>query len=262
MSTSYTAARLLLFRPCLVMRHLAYLWLSLFALAGCPSAQLDAAGFGNDNGSGTGGAAPECGAASDCAFAAAKCCDCPTYAAPRSDPGVQACLGVSCPQPTSCPANVAVACTGGRCELACAPLACAVTCADGFALDANGCLSCDCAQVGPRACLADADCVETPADCCGCVLGGRDTAVPADQLAGYQAGLGCPPNPSCPGTSTCDAGLQPACVTGGCALVPALPAGACGRDDLPGCPPGQVCMVNSPGQEAATDHAVGVCALP
>src|SRR5690242_21504731 len=36
-------------------------------------------------------------------------------------------------------------------------------------------------------CATDTDCVRAPADCCGCELGGNDTAVPASRLAEHQA---------------------------------------------------------------------------
>ena len=226
-------------------------------LSGCSDSQLDAQGLGDDGyGSGGGNAAPECASANDCAFGAAKCCDCPTYAAPKSDPAVNACAGVMCPV-TTCPMNVALACNSGRCELACAPMQCDLSCADGFAIDANGCLSCQCAQVTSRACTADQDCAEAPADCCGCAKGGHDTAVPASQLAAYLAGLNCPANPSCPGNNTCDVSDGPACVQGACDLVAPAPAEACGRDDLAACGTGDHCVVNA--DPSATAHGLGVC---
>ena len=236
------------------MRRL--LLLALLLLPGCPDGQLDAQGFGGDDGMGSGGAAPECSTANDCAFGAAKCCDCPTYAAPKSDPGINACAGVMCPV-TTCPQNVALACNSGRCELACAPMQCDLACADGFVVDTNGCLSCECAQITTRACTADQECAEAPADCCGCAKGGRDTAVPASELSDYLASLSCPTNPSCPGNDTCDAGDGPSCVQGACDLVVPAPPNACGRADLPACPTGDHCVVNA--DPTATGHALGVC---
>ncbi|MEO6777415.1 MAG: hypothetical protein ABI467_31095 [Kofleriaceae bacterium] len=236
------------------MRRLIIL-VVLSLLPGCPDSQL-AASFGGDDGYGSGAAAAECATASDCAFGAAKCCDCPTYAAPKSDPAINACAGVMCPGST-CPQNVALACNAGRCELACAPMACDLTCADGFALDANGCLSCECAQVATRACAADQDCAEAPADCCGCANGGRDTAVPAAELGTYLAGRGCPPAPSCPGNDSCDATEGPACVQGACDLVAPAPANACGRADLAACAATEHCVVNA--DSTAASHGLGVC---
>jgi len=229
--------------------------LALLLLPACSDGQLDAEGIGDD-GYGSGGAAPECATANDCAFEAAKCCDCPTYAAPKSDPAANACAGVMCPV-TTCPQNIALACNAGRCELACAPMECTLSCADGFVVDANGCLSCECAQVTTRACVADSDCAEAPADCCGCAKGGRDTAVPASQLPDYLASLACPTNPSCPGNDTCDPSDGPACVQGACDLVVPAPAAACGRADLPACASGDHCVVNA--DSSATAHGLGVC---
>jgi len=226
-------------------------------VSGCSDSQLDAQGLGGDDGDGSGAAAPECATANDCAFGAAKCCDCPTYAAPKSDPAVNACTGVMCPVTTTCPMNVALACNAGRCELACAPMECTLSCADGFAVGANGCVACQCAEVTSRSCTADQDCAEAPADCCGCAKGGHDTAVPASQLADYIAGLNCPTNPSCPGNNTCDAADGPACVQGACDLVVPAPAAACGRPDLPACAAGSHCVVNA--DTAATAHGLGLC---
>lgn len=255
-STGYTPARVLLLSPSFM--RLAILF--LVALAGCPSTLRDAGSLQGDDDD-YGAMHPQCAVASDCVPAAAKCCDCPTYAAPRNDPAVNACGGVTCPPDQGCPLNVAPSCnTEHMCVLACVPMTCSNTCEDGFVVDANGCLSCECAQVGTRECLADASCVEAPADCCGCARGGADTSVPADQLSAYEVELGCPSNPSCPGNSSCDAAEAPACVQGACALVSALPAAACGRSDLPTCGEGFVCSVNvGGGANPANDHRVGVC---
>jgi Antistasin family len=233
--------------------------LLLVALAGCSSSFNDAGPLNGDDDYGAMQA--QCAVASDCIAAAAKCCDCPTYAAPRNDPAVNACGGVTCPSGPACPMNVAPSCsTEHKCVLACVAMACSNTCEDGFVVDANGCLSCECAQVESRDCLADASCAEAPADCCGCARGGADTSVPADQLATYEAELGCPSNPACPGNSSCDASEAPSCVQGACALVPALPPNACGRSDLPACTTGFVCSVNvGGGDNPANDHRVGVC---
>lgn len=238
------------------MRHLVLI-LSL-ALSACSDSQLDAQGFGGGDGegAGSGGAAPECTTANDCAFGAAKCCDCPTYAAPKHDPTINACAGVMCPVST-CPQNIQLACNTGRCELACAPMQCDLSCGDGFVVDANGCLSCACAQVTSRSCAADQDCVEAPADCCGCAKGGHDTAVLGVELAAYEAGLDCPANPSCPGNNTCDLAEGPACVQGACDLVAPAPAKACGRADLAACATGEQCVVNA--DPTATAHGLGVC---
>ncbi len=237
---------------------------TIFILASC-SNTFEGDGLAGDD-SGSGGndmnqptAGQECVTASDCAAGAAKCCDCPSYAAPKSDPQIQACAGVMCPPNDSCPANVEVACNAGLCELACVQMACSNSCSEGFALDANGCLTCDCAEVTSRTCGGDPDCVEAPADCCGCAKGGTDTSVPATELADHDAGLGCPANPACPGASTCDANEVPSCVQGACFLIPPVTNG-CGRDDLPACASGSTCTINV-GDPAnpANAHRVGVC---
>ena len=237
------------------VRHLI-LALLLAACTGSFDASPEDTGGGDD---GFDGANKECAIDSDCTAAAAKCCDCPTFAVPKSDPATQACASVGCPAST-CPNNVAPSCSPqGKCVLSCVQMECDNTCADGFAVDDNGCLSCECAQVTTRECTADVNCVEASADCCGCANGGADTSVPADQLASFTASLGCPPGPTCPGNNTCVAGNAPSCVQGSCALVQPLPANACGRVDLPACATGSACSINAPGADPATDHRVGLC---
>jgi hypothetical protein len=232
--------------------------LLLVVVAGC-SQQLkgETLGNGNDMEPNPGeGSIPECSSDGDCVAAGLKCCDCPTYATPARDPAVQACGGVMCPAST-CPDNVAAACTAGQCVLACKPLQCAMTCGDGFVIDATGCEECACVAPDQRSCTADTDCVRTRADCCGCAGGGTDTAVLAAEQASYDASLMCPTESSCTGSDTCAPDLAPACVEGSCALVSPLPPGACGRPDLPACPTGQTCTLNA--VDAATARGVGVC---
>lgn len=243
------------------MRSLIVIALAL--VAACPgNEQPGADGYGgDDNGMEhpTTGGAPECSVASDCAPAAATCCDCPSYAAPKSDPAVQACSGVMCPPGNTCPANVEVACNAGRCELACVAMTCSNSCANGYALDASGCLSCDCAEVTTSACAADADCTEVDADCCGCAAGGKDTSVATADHAAWNSMLAgmCPASPTCPGANTCDANAVPSCVQGACQLIEPVTGTPCGRDDLPACPTGTACIVNA--SNPANDHRVGVC---
>jgi Antistasin family len=226
-------------------------------LVACSNSFDAADGVGGDDGFGADNA--ECMVDNDCAAAAAKCCDCPTFALPKSDPTIQACAAAGCPVST-CPTNVAPSCSAqGRCELSCVKMACDNTCADGYAVDDNGCLSCECAQVATRECTDDTSCVEAPADCCGCAQGGADTSVPTDQLMTYEAGLGCSSSPTCPGNDTCVASEAPSCVQGTCALVQPLPANACGRTDLPACASGSSCFINAPNNDPATDHRVGLC---
>lgn len=233
--------------------------LLLLALGGCPTASKES--LGADNGDdGAGGGAPRgCFRDTDCALAAATCCDCPAFAVSVADPAVRACTGVQCPPP-SCAPNVEAQCNDGQCELGCMPVACNVTCADGFAIDeTTGCLACECAAVPPGGCTADSQCVATRADCCGCHFGGSDTAVLASERASFDAALGCPQTPSCPAVDICEPGAAPRCVQGRCELVSSagLPATACGRADLPACAAGQVCTINR--DPAASALGVGVC---
>jgi hypothetical protein len=216
-------------------------------------------GGGEGGGSGVDGSAEggECFVDSDCMPAAARCCDCPTFAMP-TDPDEDICAGVTCPMPgPTCSPNIHAACNAGNCVLACDVSECDISCADGFALDANGCVTCSCYAVVNPTCSADTDCSEVPADCCGCALGGTDTAVPTSNVASYEAGLDCPTDPSCPGVSTCQTDLMPTCVQGACALQPVLPADACGRPDLPACPTGEICALNS--DPLASAQGVGAC---
>jgi hypothetical protein len=234
--------------------------LLVLVLAGCPltSAKALTADDGSGNGSGSsGGGAPECVVDSQCVAAGTQCCDCPTFAVPSNDPTHLACAGIVCP-PSSCPANVRPACDSSTCVLACVAIVCPATCTDGFTLDANNCLDCPCAAPLQRECAIDNDCARTRADCCGCARGGMDTAVPAGQVAAFDAGLMCPANPTCPDVNSCAPGLTSACVEGTCALVSGgLPLDACGRAGLLPCPNGQDCVINV--DPVATAYGVGVC---
>jgi hypothetical protein len=218
-------------------------------LAGCSS-------LSSSKQYGHGSAAIGCATNDDCALAGAKCCECPTFAASKGDPAVTACAEVACPV-EACPPNVQAACTAGMCELMCLPVACPTTCPDGYALDPTGCLECACSAANAQSCSRDSDCVRTRADCCGCANGGMDTAVPAFDQPTFDASLMCPAAPQCPNPDTCAPDLAPRCVRGQCELVPPTPPGACGRPDLPTCPAGQTCTLNT--SDAATQQGVGVC---
>ena len=234
-------------------------------LAGCPGS-LDPSAVGNDNGtgsgsgSGAGGSLPfECSQASDCVPAGPKCCDCPTHAVPASDPTQKACSAVDC-GPMQCGSPMQADCVAGRCELVCSPVSCPTTsCDNGFAIDANGCLTCDCAPPATAAqCSLDTDCARVKDDCCGCTMGGKDTAIPVGDVAAHDAALNCSANPSCPGFDSCPADLAARCVQGECALVSGvIPANACGRADLAACSGSQTCTVNA--NDQATMYGVGVC---
>jgi len=118
--------------------------LVLVVLVGCQLGQgLDAAGpkgSGSGSGSGSDGAAAECTINTDCVLTGVKCSDC-TFAVPKTDPAYKACGQIK----ANCPANVEAACELGRCVLACMPMACDLSCADGYVIDRNGCTSCACA---------------------------------------------------------------------------------------------------------------------
>jgi hypothetical protein len=233
--------------------------LSCLALAACQFGQTDALSLGNDkgSGSGSGSAAAECSVNSDCVAAGVKCCDCPTFALPATDPALKACAGISCPM-NQCSQNVRAECQSGACVLACAPIVATTTCADGHVMDANGCLTLDCAVPVQRECSSDGECARVRADCCGCVNGGKDTAVPQNQISAHDAALMCPAMPSCPLVDTCAPDLAPTCVQGTCELISGgLPPNACGRPDLPSCPAGQACTLNV--NASATMQGVGVC---
>ena len=231
-------------------------------LAACPSSRETLAGAQDEDfGNGAGATPQRCLADTDCATAAATCCECPAFAVNTNDPAHRACTGVTCPGRDSCPDNVRAACDQGECVLACVELECTESCAAGYTIDPTGCLSCECAIPEPGGCTLDGDCVQTRADCCGCDQGGADTAVLAGFRPGYDANLGCSASPACPSVDVCEPGATPQCVQGQCELaVGGLPAGACGRPDLPACAPGELCKVNTTDQ--ANQHGVGVCGPP
>ena len=116
------------------------------ALAGCPTRAADEATAlpGSSDDAGNGSAPYRCVQDVDCVPAAATCCECPAFAVHVDEPANRACDGVGCPMPEStCMDNVRAACDDGQCVLACAPMACPAACANGYLMDATGCLSCD-----------------------------------------------------------------------------------------------------------------------
>lgn len=210
-----------------------------------------------------------CEANTDCVLASTTCCECESFAVHRDDPLHLACGSVECEdrEPGACGAPVIAKCNAEKyCELACEPQQCDLpdgNCERGFLIADNGCVTCACADVGIfSACIEDAQCVRTRADCCGCELGGFDTAVLAIDRDSYDAGLMCDKEEACPGVNTCNAD-EALCVQGNCVLAPPqLPEGACGgRPELAPCPEGQACVVNadSPLAAAAAQHKVGLC---
>jgi hypothetical protein len=122
-------------------------------------------------------------------------------------------------------------------------------------------------------CGQDSDCVQVPADCCGCARGGVDTAVPAAEADGFLGGLGCPEDPDCPDVDVCDPALVPRCIGGSCQLgspptdwgedagTGLDPSGGvyCGTADYPPCPAGEVCCLNGAEYDDANSAGVGVC---
>ncbi len=251
------------------------------ALAGCTSAAESSFASDDDDGAfGDPAAPPDCQVDLDCVAAGATCCECPTFALPASSGWEDACADVDCPSPSgqSCPLTEAV-CESGACVLRCEAVACDLSCPGGFAADAFGCLVCEC-HGGPPAneeCAVDEDCVQVPADCCGCAMGGTDTAVPAGTAGEFEDSLGCDTTPACPGVDVCEPGLHPTCLGGTCRLVAddagggtdAPDAGVpnepsddpvrCGTDSLPPCPSGEACILNDPAAEDASSEGVGVC---
>lgn len=253
----------------------------VLAAAGCTSSSgeslaADEGDRDEDDDSGGGGLGSpegaECELAIDCVAAGSTCCECPTFAVSAASGYEEACADVSCdPAPTGC-ALTEPACNGGRCELVCVQVATEMSCADGFARDDFGCLIDVCADPGTSTaeCDGDEDCVQVPADCCGCARGGSDTAVPAGTEDDYDDGLACPPDPSCPGVDVCDPDSEPRCIGGSCRLAAPpsdpgeddQPSVLCGTADTPPCPDGQVCVLNHPDAGDATQLGAGSCQDP
>lgn len=246
-------------------------------IAGCGAASgEDSADHAGDPDEGAAGEAAECAIDSDCTAAGDSCCECPTFAVPLSSGWDDSCEDVTgCETPASCPTEAA--CDQGRCVLRCRAVVCAgdSSCEAGFARDADGCLTCECAtppaDTSPE-CDGDGDCVQVPADCCGCANGGVDTAVAADRADDFAEGLGCDTPVSCPGVDVCDRTQVAQCVAGTCRLVPQTDAptdpdggpggGAlrfCGTPELPPCGPQESCVVNDPDSPQASEMNVGVC---
>ena len=240
------------------MRVWAALVVALLGCTGSPTQRTI-----SDPPDGPGAGEPECRVDRDCVAAGSKCCDCPTFSVPRLDAIHQACVDVICPD-AMCPDSAQAVCDTGRCVLACVAMVCPETCANGFATDDNGCLTCSCAAPIVDGCGDVTDCVRVRADCCGCAHGGHDTAVLRRDAAAYEASLRCGAMPQCPAvTGSCDEDTSLECLQGRCALttVGTLPPHACGRPDLAPCPPGQVCVING-ADKPTTEQGVGLCQPP
>lgn len=226
--------------------------------------------FGSDRGAdinpGDDGAPPpedrSCETSADCVAAGASCCACAEYAVNTTSDFAMACEDVMCPPPEATCAGLEPTCSADhQCVLTCKEIECGLTCPGGFVVDSAGCLTCECAAGPAPECSTDTDCARVHADCCGCALGGADTAVPATQVEQHDADLMCPPDPVCPGVDVCTPGDVAQCVGGRCELGQPSPAtpptGACGTPDLPPCPAGQTCVLNS--DDGATEQGLGVC---
>ncbi len=172
---------------------------AVLAAAGACSEPLEASFVPDDHNYSPNG--PSCLEDSHCVPAGPTCCGCPTFAVSIGDPVARACANVKCPA-SECAENVVARCNEDQqCELACAPRTCgaaSTACQYGFATDANGCLTCECATPAPNGCAVDADCTRTRADCCGCQLGGFDTAVLVTERASFEAKLDCKSTPAVP----------------------------------------------------------------
>ncbi|HTJ45070.1 MAG TPA: hypothetical protein VL463_23340 [Kofleriaceae bacterium] len=234
-----------------------FAWL-LLLVGACTGAADQALGVQDPNGD----AAPECTVDQDCVAASSACCECPTFALPATSGW--SCAKVACDPDPQCN-EVRAACDHNLCVLACAQIACDLSCAGGFAVDAAGCQTCACAAPGAAAqCTLDSDCARVPADCCGCAKGGADTAIPASEVDAHDGMLMCSGTDPCPGVDVCEPGATARCDDGHCTLSsvpttnPMLPPGACGRPDLPACDAGLRCILN--GNQAAEAAGVGVCA--
>jgi len=222
--------------------------IAIVALGGCDFALSTSAADEGDAPSDPDGADQiQCSIDIDCTLVASSCCGCPTFAAPVGFGG--SCDDVECPEVVDCAEALAV-CDVGQCTLVCSPVETTQVCDGGFVVDEAGCTLDMCeAPLAPE-CELNGDCVVEPADCCGCDLGGNDTAVPLAGLGEHRASLMCDGNVSCPGVSTCDESGRAECLGGRCRYLtgsetdegPAL----CGTTETPTCPAGEVCVLNAP----------------
>ena len=240
-----------------MLARVVFTFVVAMVAAGCPQGSQELAGVDDD------GIAPEptsprgCFEDADCELASTTCCECPSFALAAGDPKLDACEDVNCPPPEATCARLRAVCEQSRCEVACEAQPVTMSCVDGFATDAAGCLIDACAEPATE-CTSDAQCAQTRADCCGCARGGSDTAVAAGDRAAYDQALGCSGAEACPEVSTCVAAETPQCAQGTCKLIAGEPPGdACGRPDLAACPAGKTCTVNA--DKTADLHGVGVC---
>lgn len=248
----------------------------------------DATGDGAGDGLGDDGAPSSdgdylCSFAEECVVVSSTCCGCPDFAARGDSDYASACEDVECGELGDCP-KVVPACIDSLCALVCEPIVASLVCENGFARDSLGCLLDVCRTDPPDpvvACEEDTDCIQVSADCCGCELGGADTAVNVDQVDAFVESLECRRDPACPGLDVCDAAQAPRCFAGSCVLASDDAGGTddgadddgsgdgppesqvlCGAPEFPPCPTGQVCVLNYQDGEDATRIGVGTCAMP
>ncbi|MCP4447709.1 MAG: hypothetical protein GY811_20585 [Myxococcales bacterium] len=270
-------------RPLSMLRLALILGGALLLIGGCfgsESSELSLGG-GSDDGGGRGGFGPpqegdyglgepqQCTQASDCVLAASTCCECPSFAARMGEGYDAGCDAIDCEAPTGlCPA-VEATCDSGECIMICSPIQTDKTCAFGFIRDDAGCLTNECAtpSMDLAECEIDTDCVQIPADCCGCAQGGEDRAALAEDAEALVDELACPPSSACPEIDVCDSSQIPRCITGSCVLADLSmnpqpdPSSIqlCGTPQLELCPSGSQCVLNQVSAKEASDLGVGSC---
>ncbi len=237
--------------------------------AGCPFYGAETSPMEDDGITAPGGG--ECVGDGDCAAASSACCECPSFALPVRDDYGEACGEIPCDPPASCP-DVVAACEAGTCVLRCAAIPCDLVCEGALAVDSFGCTTCSCTAAPAMAeCADDAECIQVPADCCGCSRGGADVAVLASEAESFAETLDCPGDPVCPDVDVCMGDYSPQCISGSCRLAPTPDVDTtpepgeparCGTTEWPPCPAGQVCMLNDPEANGAGESGVGVCREP
>lgn len=207
----------------------------------------------------------QCVVASDCDLAASTCCECPSFAVPAGQNFDEGCEDVYCQPSSVCPA-VETRCAQGQCVMICSAIITSQICAFGFQRDVAGCLMNECATSNPAnsSCTEDSECVQIPADCCGCSQGGKDVAVAANKADADIDSLDCPANPACPGIDVCDPDQASRCIAGSCVLAaepdPLRSDHAfCGTPDFASCAQGTLCVLNGLSFTEAGDLGVGVC---
>ena len=153
--------------------------------------------------------------------------------------------------------------------MVCAPIITTKTCPLGFERDVQGCLTDICIVPEPgqiTECEQDSQCVQIPADCCGCSAGGADRAVAAERADSELEALECPDNPTCPDVNACDEAEVPQCLAGRCVLAISVGEDVmngvdalCGTPELGACDDGMECVLNAISSKDASELGVGSC---